>query len=169
MRQRLTKSLQECNLPFTVIADETTDPSSNREILAVCLRFVDVSVPQDPHLKECLLSFIHLDRANAISISRNILEALSDPSVSLDPRQIRGQAYDRASVMSSEMAGVQAKIREISPRALYYTHCYSHCLNLALAASCNVQEVRNIISLINESYLFLSNSPKPERLFESTV
>ena len=114
------------------------------------------------------LSFIHLDRANAISISRNILEALSDPLVSLDPSQIRGQAYDGASMMSSEMAGVQAKIKEISPRALY-THCYSHCLNLAIAASCNVQEVRNLISLINESYLFLSNSPKRERLFELTV
>lgn len=57
--------------------------------------------------------------------------------------------------MSSEMADVQAKIREISLQALY-THCYSHCLNIFIAASCNVQEVRNLMSLINESYLFLS-------------
>ena len=49
--------------------------------------------------------------------------------------------------------GVQAKIKEISPLAIY-THCYSHCLNLSVAASCKVQEVRNLISLINESYLF---------------
>ena len=32
-----------------------------------------------------------------------------------------------------------------------------------------MQEVRNLISLINESYLFLSNSPKHQRLFELTV
>ena len=167
IRERLTKSVRENNLPFTIIADETIDHRCNTEILSVCLRFVYLTSPQDPHIKECLLSFIQLDRANAASISRNILEAISDPSVSLDPRQIRGQAYDGASVMSSELAGVQAKIKEII-RALY-THCYSHCLNLAIAASCNVQEVRNLISLINESHLFLSNSPKRQRLFELTV
>lgn len=55
IKERLTKSLRECNLPFTVIADETTDPYSNREILTVCLRFVDLSAPRDPHVKECLI------------------------------------------------------------------------------------------------------------------
>ena len=115
IRERLTKSIRESRLPFTIIADETTDRYSNREILSVCLRFVNLSLPQDPHIKECLLSFIHLDRANADSISRHILEAISAPSVSLDPRNIRGQSYDRASMMSSEMAGVQAKIKEASP------------------------------------------------------
>ena len=76
----------------------------------------------------------------------NILEAISDPSVSLDPHQIRGQSYDGASVMSSEIAGVQAKIKEVSPRALYIYPLLFHCLNLTIAASCSVQEVRNLIS-----------------------
>lgn len=70
--------------------------------------------------------------------------------------------------MSSEKAGVQAKIKEISLRALY-THCYSHCLNLSIAASCGVQDVRNLISLVNESHLFLSNSPKRQKMFELTL
>ena len=84
------------------------------EILAVCLRFVDLSSPHDPHIKECCLSFLHLDRANADSISRSILENISDPSVSLDPHQIRGQSYG-ASVISSARAGVQTKIKEARP------------------------------------------------------
>ena len=166
--ERLTKSLRESKLSFTVIADETTDRYANRKILAVCLRFVDLSLPHDPHIKECLLSFLHLDRANADSISRSILEAISDPLVSLDPHQITGRSYDGASVMSSARAGVQAKIKEASPRALF-THCYSHCLNLAIAASCSVQEVRNLLSIINESHLFLANSPKRQRLFDLMV
>ena len=70
--------------------------------------------------------------------------------------------------MSSERAGVQAKIKAVSPRALF-TRCYSHCLNLAIAASCSVQEVRSLISTINETHLFLANSPKRQRLFEQTV
>ena len=55
--------------------------------------------------------------------------------------------------MSSQIAGVQAKIKEISPLAVY-THCFAHSLNLSIAASCDVQEVRNLIGLINESYFF---------------
>ena len=100
-------------------------------------------------------------------ISRKILKSLSDPSISLDPSNIRGQAYDGASVMSSGKEGVQAKIKEISPLALF-THCYAHCLNLSIAASCKLSEVRNLVGLINEAYLFLNNSPKRQQLFGLT-
>jgi hypothetical protein len=96
------------------------------------------------------------------------LECIAHPSFSLDARNIRGQAYNGAAVMSSEKAGVQAKIKEISPLALY-THCFVHSLNLSIAASCKIQEVRNLIGLINDSYLFLSNSPKRQRFFERAI
>ena len=99
---------------------------------------MDQSSPNDPHVKECLINFMHLERTNATMISRKILKSLSDPSISLDPSNIRGQAYDGASVMSSGKEGVQAKIKEISPLALF-THCYAHCLNLSIAASCKLK------------------------------
>ena len=140
IKERLTAELRTKDLPFTIIA--------------LCLRFVDQSSPNDPHIEECLINFMHLERTNATMISRKILKSLSDPSISLDPSNIRGQAYDGASVMSSGKEGVQAKIKEISPLALF-THCYAHCLNLSIAASCKLSEVRNLIGLINEAYLFL--------------
>ena len=168
IKERLTAELRDKGLPFTIIADEGTDPHSNQEILSLCLRFVDQSSPNDPHVKECLISFMHLQRTNSTMISRKILESLSDPSVSLDPSNIRGQAYDGASVMSSGKEGVQAKIKEFSPLALF-THCYAHCLNLSIAATCKLAEVRNLIGLINEAYLFLNNSPKRQQLFELTL
>ena len=115
IREKVTKSLRENDLSYTVIADETTDVFSNRENLTVFLRFVDMSSPQHPQIKECILSFIHLQRANAVGISHKIIEALTHSSVSLDSRKICGQAYDGASVMSSEVDGVQAKIKDISP------------------------------------------------------
>ena len=37
IREQLTKELREKALPFTVIADEVTDPHANQEILSVCL------------------------------------------------------------------------------------------------------------------------------------
>ena len=90
-----------------------------------------------------VINFMHLERINANMISRKILESLSDPSISLDPSNIRGQAYDGASVMSSGKEGVQAKIKEISPLALF-THCYAHCLNLSIAASCKLSASRSM-------------------------
>ena len=70
-------------------------------------------------------------------MAQEIIEALTDSAMSLYPSQICGQAYDGAAVMSSEIAGVQAKIKEIALLAVY-THCYSHCLNLPLSNSPNL-------------------------------
>ena len=55
-------------------------------------------------------AFIYLDRTNALIISKKFLECISESPLSLDSSLIRGQAYDGAAVMSSEKAGVQAKI-----------------------------------------------------------
>lgn len=139
VRENVTNLIRERDLPYTIIADETTDKFANQEILTLCLRFVDLpsssSSPspssRNPRIRECLLSFLHLQRANAVGISKKILEVLSHPSISLNIRKICGQAYDGASVMSSDKAGVQAKIKEVSPMALY-THCYSHYFSFEL-------------------------------------
>ena len=44
------------------------------------------------------------------------------------------QTYNGASVMSSELNGVQAMIKEKVPKAMF-THFYAHKLNLVLAHS----------------------------------
>ena len=44
---------------------------------------------------------------------------------------IRGQCYDGASNVSGVHTGLQARIKELSPSALF-THCYAHVLNLSL-------------------------------------
>ena len=50
---------------------------------------------------------------------------------------LRDQGYDGASTMSGVKAGVQAKIQEKQPKALY-THCAGHSLNLAILNSCSI-------------------------------
>ena len=71
----------------------------------------------------------------------------------------RGQAYDGASAMSSNISGV---IPELAPLAVY-THCRSHVLNLSIAATCQLPEVRNMIDGINSTFLFFHNSPKRQK------
>ena len=72
----------------------------------MCLRFVDLSLPQEPHIKECLMILKNLDRGNASMIYWLLF---LKHQLSLDPSKIRGQANDGAPAVSSEKAGVQAR------------------------------------------------------------
>lgn len=58
-----------------------------------------------------------------------------------------GQAYDGVSNMSGSVQGVAAIIKEKFPHAKY-SHCRSHCLNLALMKACSsITEISKCIIL----------------------
>ena len=101
--------------------------------------------------------FVELQRANGEQIAQAILASLSANNI--DIKKCRGQAYDGASAMSSKKVGVQSRVIEVSPLALY-THCNSHVLNLSIASACQIPLIRNMIDVINETFLFFDNSPK---------
>jgi hypothetical protein len=53
-----------------------------------------------------------------------------------------GQIYDGACVMSGHINGLQSKVMEAYPLAIF-THCYAHVLNLVLKQSLsNIKECR---------------------------
>ncbi len=58
----------------------------------------------------------------------------------LSLNNLRGQGYDGASTMSGEKSGVQKKIREKQPKAIY-THCAGHSFNLAISSSCTLPHI----------------------------
>lgn len=161
IRSQLTESLSQDDSVFTIIADETTDVS-NSEVLAVCLRFVT----DTPQIKEVFFDFVHLRRTSGEKIAEAIIESLRDHH--LDITKCRGQGYDGAGAMSSMRVGVQARIKEVSPLALY-VHCNSHVLNLTIAEACKLPCVRDMIDSINEVYLFFHNSPKRQAFFELVI
>ena len=107
---------------FSIIADELTEQISNKEILSVCLRFVQWE-GAIPSIHEIFFDFVHLVRTTGEAISTAILKSLHEHGV--DVTKMRGQAYDGAAAMSSSRVGVQAKIKEHAPLAVY-THCNSH-------------------------------------------
>ena len=49
----------------------------------------------------------------------------------IDVTNMRGQCYDGANNVSDIETGLQARIKEISPSALF-VHCYAHILNLVI-------------------------------------
>lgn len=71
--------------------------------------------------------------------ANNIVEAIyayfEGQQISIQNIHIIAQSYDGASVMSGNMNGVQAKIKEQHPAAVY-THCMAHRLNLVVVDTC---------------------------------
>lgn len=64
---------------------------------------------------------------------------------------IVAQSYDGASVMSGCLGGVQSKIKQIYPNAIY-THCMAHRLNLVVVDMCKNIKVPIFILKINYNY-----------------
>lgn len=77
--------------------------------------------------------------------------------LNLDTTKLRGQGYDGAANMSGKFRGVQARIQEKFPQALY-THCSSHALNLVVSSSCSMKPIRNTIAVIKSTTKFLCDT-----------
>lgn len=145
---------------FAIMADEAT--LHNDEQLSLCLRFVD----EGKNIREEFIKFVHMDNVSGHSIATAILHSLDKKQ--LDATHIRVQTYDGAAAMSSENVGVQKRIREVSPLAMY-SHCVGHCLNLVIVHSCKIPLVRNTIDKMKEVCLFFNYSPKREGLLKSVI
>ena len=147
---------------FAILADETTD-SSCKEQLSVCVRYVHYDAYGHPQVREDFVGFVDV---TADGLSTAILNTIQ--SIGIDLSFCHGQGYDGASSMSGRLHGVQAVLRQSYPLALY-THCASHCLNLALGKACTVPIIRNTIGALTELLSFFSHSAKRSRLLEEAV
>ena len=150
------------SLCYTLIADEVTD-CSNKEQLCIVLRYVET---ESNLIREDLVTFLECD--NGITS-----EALADMMLGfitdhLDPSKMRGQAYDGASNMSGKTNGAAARISSKYRLALY-THCASHCLNLAVVASLEEVSVRNMIGVVNRLSVFFFAHPKRQKKLEEAI
>ena len=146
---------------FTILADEVTD-CSNLEQVSIVIRFVD----SDKNIREDFLSFVTVERITGEALATALLSWLE--SRNIDVSFCRGQGYDGASNMSSSIAGVQARIRSVSPMA-FYTHCQSHQLNLCVVKACSIPQIRNASGVISEIAKFFNYSPKRQHFFEHII
>ncbi|CAG2243937.1 unnamed protein product [Mytilus edulis] len=124
------------------IGGETTD-ISNRQQLVVCLRWID------DHLQahEDLIGLYKVDNTQAATIAESIKDVLVGLNVNIG--NCRGQTYDGASAMAGRKSGVQQRIKEIEPKALY-NHCHGHLLNLACAD--NIKKNESLSSAMDTAY-----------------
>lgn len=148
---------------FTVVADEVTD-AANKEQLSLVLRYVD---PDELIVREDLVGFFECDTGiTGRHLADKILGCLI--KYTLDPINLRGQAYDGAGNMAGTVNGTAALITAQYPLALYL-HCTSHCLNLAVVKSLQVTSVRNMMGVVDRVYQFFAAHPKRQRALEEAI
>lgn len=148
--------------PFVAVeVDESTD-ITNKAQISVILRYVSNS-----EVKEAFLGFDDVsDDRRAAAISDYVLGALDKYSC-VD--KLVAQTYDGASVMASELNGVQAKIKEKVPEALF-THCYAHKLNLVLSQSAkSIAECKVFFKTVEGLASFFNKSTKRTHLLDEVV
>jgi hypothetical protein len=146
---------------FSILADEATDYAGLEQV-SIVFRFVD----KDKQIREEFLDFLTVKRITGELISSALLARIQE--MGLDIAFCRGQGYDGASNMSSSNVGVQARIRQVSPLALY-SHCQSHRLNLCVVKACSVPQIRNASGVVSEIGKYFRYSGKRQHFFEEVM
>ena len=122
VRNKITTNIKKAGI-YSILADETRD-YSKKEQLSIVVRYVDVESAN------VYKHFWPPATLSAESLCAYILKTLD--TFKLDPTGIVSQGYDGAPVMSGHCSGVQQRIKQVAPQAVY-VHCYACCLNLVLA------------------------------------
>lgn len=136
----------------SIMVDETPDVSG-REQLVLVLRYFRDSEVVDRFIKYIDVSS---DRT-AVTLSSIIINVLEEFNCL---NKVVAQTYDGASVLSSEVNGVQSIIRQQCPLAMY-VWCSAHVLNLILSKSFErVSETKRFFSTVRALANFFHSSTK---------
>ena len=135
---------------FAILLDETTN-ASRKERVSICLRHINNKLDISEHF----IGFYLTDRTDAASlfdIQQDVLTRLN-----LSFANCGGQYYDGAASVSGEFTGLQKRVRDIEPRAVF-VHCQAHSLNLVVQdAITSIASCRNILNDIGDIINFVSH------------
>ena len=107
VRKEIIKQIQDFK-HYTIIADEVTDKYSNKEILLLCIRYLNCT-KERPDIEEAFLASTHIsEKLTRENISQHILDLLDSHGIMIE--DCCGQAYDDA--MSSAVKGGPAVIKK---------------------------------------------------------
>lgn len=141
---------------FSIIADTTPDVSRSEQMTLI-LRYVFLNEETDIYeIKETFVGYVQIFDKTGAGISQAIENEIK--ALGLDLENLRGQAYDNGSNMKGKDIGVQKRILDKYPRALY-NPCASHSLNLLVndAADSTLPAI-DFFSLVHHIFVFLSGS-----------
>ena len=147
---------------FSIQVDETTDTSETAQCSIIC-RFID----NIGEIREHFLGFYDVGEDKTADGLCQLLVRVLEP---FDfKKKLVAQTFDGASVMASDLNGLQAKIRAFASQALF-THCLAHRLNLVLQYSHKkIKSVNVFFSTLQSIPAFFHKSPKRTSVLDRIV
>ncbi|XP_047137607.2 zinc finger MYM-type protein 1-like [Hydra vulgaris] len=140
---------------FSIVLDGTPD-CSHVEQMTIIIRFVKVdSLKKEFSIKEHFLGFVPLKKTTGAYMAETIIQQLEEMELPID--NLRGQGYDNGANMIGKNNGVQKKILNINPRALFVP-CSAHTLNLVVndAANCCLMAT-SFFDIVQRVYVYFSS------------
>ena len=114
---------------------------------------MESGVPEE-HFIEVLPS----KKADAESIYFALVEYCKEKNIQLG--KLIGMGFDRAATFSSDKTGVQRRLKELSPHALF-VHCRCHVLQLASVQAVNATPgIKHVYTTLMTLWKFFHYSPK---------
>ena len=159
IQKQILSDISQCKY-FSILADETTDVSQTEQF-SLSVRFI-----KDTNAHEEFLCFVPVSSTTGKDLASTIFTQLSPLGLSLE--HMRSQGYDGASNMSGKYRGVQTRVKELYPLAMY-THCCNHILNLVISTSSQLRVIRNAMATISDICVFLSRSAQRVSIFQDNV
>ncbi|XP_060851596.1 zinc finger MYM-type protein 1-like [Rhopalosiphum padi] len=128
------------------------------EYMSICVRYV-----KDLEVYERFLGFMDVsEKQDAQTLINTIFQFLEHSNLGNIP--IFAQSYDGASVMSGKRNGVQSKLLERYPCAIY-THCMAHRINLVVVDMCkNVEYAKSFFNSLEALYVYFSRPSTNKKL-----
>ena len=151
VREEVCKRVKSAGV-YSISADETKDISKTEQ-MALVIRYVDI---KEACIYERFLTFVEVSSLDAKSLTEYILGTLK--KYQLDLGSLVSQGYDGASVMSGKFSGVQQRVMQIAPQAIYI-HCFAHILNLVLVdCAKKISSAAEFFALLQSLYVFISST-----------
>ncbi|XP_039388604.1 zinc finger MYM-type protein 1-like [Mauremys reevesii] len=150
LRNLFTDEVKDANY-YSIIVDSTPDVSHEAQ-LTLILRYVT----GNGEVVEQFLCFVPLKSHTSKWLETTVLEIIAN--LGLDIKNCRGQSFDNAANMAEKYSGLQARLNNANPCALFIP-CSSHSLNLiynAAAKSC--EGAMNFFDFVQNMYAFFSVS-----------
>lgn len=143
---------------FSIILDCTPDTSHTKQISLVLRYVVLNTTSKKVEVKESFIAFNPILDSTGEGIYTFLTEILK--KLNLDIKNIRGQGYDNGANMKGNHVGLQKRILDANPRALFVP-CAAHTLNLTVNDASKVSDATiQFFNLVQELYNFFSSSTK---------
>lgn len=164
IRNNILNEVKEAKY-FSILLDCTPDVSRQEQI-SVCLRYVNLKNNKFS-VEERFLTFRPISDTTGEGLTNFLLKTLEN--YGLDIYNMRGQGYDNGSNMKGRHQGVQKRILDINPRAMFVP-CCNHSLNLVIndAVKSNISCI-NFFSTLQELYNFFSASTNRWSVLKSNI